>query len=965
MSSNLPSWKTLRSNNLKKRPAYVEPVVDHPLKNLVVIDRIPRRILGSAPSTGRTTPVLNTTNISEPLALALKQLDPLTELALREELDPLSRIVAEREERLGTVADLKDESQNQDNIAMAKGDLDKWSSRKAFILQKYTTSEKLSMVTSFLSEGEKVVVKAQSTAVDKIQHRLEQLDSFEEGSQHKLDLSQSEYIFKINQLNKELVIAWNQEQRVKALKIAIQCAKMLSDTEVLPFYPSKFVLITDILDCFGRLVYERLHSKAVYYKPGTKVQMPLPEDFTPDMVPDSAKETCLNWFFKIASIRELVPRLYVEMALLKSYNFISSNEGPEALRRLTEMIQGIGNPLVAVYVRCYLCRVGLNITMSSDLDFFRKNFESFLENYQHLFSRGVKGELHSQKMTLSTYMTLYTPALDFLMEHVVLSSQDNALSELLSKCKQYSSSSLILNTIMSGFKPQYISDRTLQFLTMIGQCTDDGIPLHSLLRTLGLCVSVSPPPVEHKKQILNTVWSNIAQLHSPLEYVGCVEVWIPFIAQHFTTREVNTVLGDLIDRLLPDRRYENFPSELKTIIYKIVQNTPDFEALLAMENLLPVIDLFHEESAKVEVCKTILSSKSLHDQTTGDPVISNALMFLGGILHDSVNALTPEDENRQIGEILCNVVRMVHFGRDFERQLQFYVDARGAFANLDSVLIQLVRCVNLLAVDTRQIVKRAHTRKTGDFVRACAAYCFITIPSIESPKARLRLYLLSGQVGLFNQCLGQADACFKAILTVIPELPPRGDTESFLLPFVRQLLSALLVVPDNPERGVLSLIRMLLNLLRAFEWTTNQPLGFLYVNVIDLFSIMAQDFYPYHVDKVESNDALWGADPRFLKEIDNMTAIIIGQVLGLLKEMGPCRKQAQLAAELFYRVATRGDLNVNQVSTLALNLWNLCIKHGHADVAYLARLKNYLLGHSLRIDSDPLRLLLDKLSLPQ
>lgn len=111
-----------------------------------------------------------------------------------------------------------------------------------------------------------MIVKAQSSAVDKVQHRLEQLDYFEEGSQRKLDLSQAEYVSRIELLNKELVSAWNSEQKVKALKIAIQCAKLLSDTDVLRFYPSKFVLITDILDIFGQLVYDRLRTKADYYK---------------------------------------------------------------------------------------------------------------------------------------------------------------------------------------------------------------------------------------------------------------------------------------------------------------------------------------------------------------------------------------------------------------------------------------------------------------------------------------------------------------------------------------------------------------------------------------------------------------------------------------------------------------------------------------------------------------------------
>lgn len=111
-------------------------------------------------------------------------------------------------------------------------------------------------------------------------------------------------------------------------------------------------------------------------------------------------------------------------------------------------------------------------------------------------------------------------------------------------------------------------------------------------------------------------------------------------------------------------------------------------------NFLPLIDLFQEESGRVEVCKKILSN-CISDHYISDPVVVNALLFLCTTLHGSVNALTPDDEHRQIGEILCQVIRVINYGRDFEQQLTFYVEARGMFSNIDTVFVQLVQ-VNIL-----------------------------------------------------------------------------------------------------------------------------------------------------------------------------------------------------------------------------------------------------------------------------
>ena len=95
----------------------------------------------------------------------------------------------------------------------------------------------------------------------------------------------------------------------------------------------------------GALVYDRIRRKSMWTPSGALKPTMLPgmsstlywrfisfphpirffvssEDFTSDQVPESGKETCRNWFFKIASIRELIPRLY-PWQLLANHSFIS------------------------------------------------------------------------------------------------------------------------------------------------------------------------------------------------------------------------------------------------------------------------------------------------------------------------------------------------------------------------------------------------------------------------------------------------------------------------------------------------------------------------------------------------------------------------------------------------------------------------------------------------------------------
>lgn len=101
-------------------------------------------------------------------------------------------------------------------------------------------------------------------------------------------------------------------------------------------------------------------------------------------VPESAKETCQNWMYKMASIRELLPRLYMEMALLKCYVFISKEEIKLAISRLSTMIRGIGNSLVSLYLRVYLCYTASKLLGKESEVYFYDNLKEFLEEYQQV-----------------------------------------------------------------------------------------------------------------------------------------------------------------------------------------------------------------------------------------------------------------------------------------------------------------------------------------------------------------------------------------------------------------------------------------------------------------------------------------------------------------------------------------------------------------------------------------------------
>jgi len=100
-----------------------------------------------------------------------------------------------------------------------------------------------------------------------------------------------------------------------------------------------------------------------------------------------------------------------------------------------------------------------------------------------------------------------------------------------------------------------------------------------------------------------------------------------------------------------------------------------------------------------------------------------------------------------------------------------YNDCRQSFTNLDTVTHELVARVAQLAMKAYNYMRGTHNKKTSAFVKACLAYCHITIPSLDTVFPRLNLFLQCGQVALINGMEVQAEAFFKAAISLIPNTP--------------------------------------------------------------------------------------------------------------------------------------------------------------------------------------------------
>lgn len=469
-----------------------------------------------------------------------------------------------------------------------------WTSFKKFLMQRFPASKMISV--SSISSG---IIKSGKVNDSSVDVHLEEIDDHKKFSESVMVVSQLEYISRLHELKDEITHAWHNNDRVTSLKLSIKVARLLMDTTVLQFYPTLFALATDVMDLLGDMVWERVRQKAEYAEDGTFI-CSLPDNFGSTSICDDAKETCYNWFCKIGSIRELLPRIYLELAILPCWQFLV-DQPVKCLQRLVMMTRGIADPLSLAYCHLYMVHcaqklpehdVGYLITGINDL--------------KHLLTCTVSLQQTRQRVSSedgNLPISLMEPTIEYMMKFIFKDLSETRVqdillglglgrdqSDLFGEC---SCTSIIIHHLLKELPSGIICSSAMDILHLI-ECNDDcsfNQSLNYKLLGLRLCENISQ--VNKAIALVNKVIQVTSPYDSPDEYLKVLDAYVDIVLHNQLDTCLNMILDKTYDLVCNEGIGENAAASLQSFFLKLLTHFDSLNDILSLNHFVDILDLMH------------------------------------------------------------------------------------------------------------------------------------------------------------------------------------------------------------------------------------------------------------------------------------------------------------------------------------------------------------------------------------
>ncbi|KAI3383550.1 hypothetical protein SNEBB_005357 [Seison nebaliae] len=416
---------------------------------------------------------------------------------------------------------------------------------------------------------------------------------------------ENKYVKNITMKEKELEIAWSKNDSVLSLRMIIQLLKHLSTSKAIKFFPYKFILITDVLDKFRDLLFERIELKRDINFQFSKDKLNY-EKMQENFLLDNATRFVVdNWFEKIRVIRELVPRTYLEAATF--HLLIYSNDKKLlkfSFNRLMNMCRGISDPIASIYCRCYIMKQILELKVwdvvvengflekyLSDifilLESLNKNRLSLCRHLIQLEDQSIDSKnekIATEKDFVSfdwysNYIQLFHLPLQLLCDFISIRMRVNP--EMISdeKSLEYfsllpQSSSLFYGIILYHILPilsyEWLICNSPLIVEEISSLDVKTIKIYQLLLKFGEMLvdeklNNSNSSMKITLKILNRIWKLIRRLENIDNYLENCSMWIQVTLFYFQKNQVNALIGDII-KTLATKKFEEIEEQSITDI---------------------------------------------------------------------------------------------------------------------------------------------------------------------------------------------------------------------------------------------------------------------------------------------------------------------------------------------------------------------------------------------------------------
>ncbi|VDL82047.1 unnamed protein product [Nippostrongylus brasiliensis] len=270
----------------------------------------------------------------------------------RVDLDAVDDISPKKEQVLDNTLETKSKDKPVRDVDLP--DFERWASKRAQILSLQSTGMESATATLSSSGG---TLPAKFSVSNMTKYRLQMLEDMS-GLRKLSDISQNEFVSHVNELRECFLTAWDNNKRVESVQVITELARLLSAPTTPPFFPVQWILVTDIIDLFGKLVYDRLFFKANEERKSNGESF-LTSDFVSSDIPPTTVDIAKNWFAKVDDIKEVVPRFYVETTLIGCLRFVDNSQLSTSLLRLAAMVEKFPHPLSAAYARAYICKIAI------------------------------------------------------------------------------------------------------------------------------------------------------------------------------------------------------------------------------------------------------------------------------------------------------------------------------------------------------------------------------------------------------------------------------------------------------------------------------------------------------------------------------------------------------------------------------------------------------------------------------